>query len=88
MDYAIKIEDVTKILREQVLSIEKEKEKSEWYELIKQNGDSNHVHGFFDKNKNILVMMKDVILNACPNLSNTTGNFLSLLRKLKINTLF
>ena len=88
MDYAIKIEDVTKILREQVLSIEEKKEKSEWYKLIKQNGGSNRVHRFFDKNKNILVMMNNVILNACPNLSNTTGNFLSLLRKLKINTLF
>jgi hypothetical protein len=35
MDYAIKKEDVTKILREQVLSIEEKKEKSEWYKLIK-----------------------------------------------------
>ncbi len=47
MDYAIKIEDVTKILREQVLSIEEEKEKSEWYQLIKQNGGSDRVHRFF-----------------------------------------
>ena len=51
MDYAIKNKDVTKILREQVLSIEEEKEKSEWYKLIKQNGGSNRVHRFLIKIK-------------------------------------